>query len=298
MRIATNTVIESSLVNLQGAQSRLLDAQQAVSTGKSLNEPSDNPAALSQDLSLRTTLDNLDQYTRNLDDAKGFVGLTDTALGQLTTMLRNARQLAIQGANGTLDSSTRDGLADQAKQISVEVAQIANSTYGPRFIFGGQRTTQPPYTPDSNGSYQYQGGSQPSADDNLTVTIGETETVVINVSGDRIFDKPFKALSDLQSHLANGQLSTISNSDLAAIDDALKTVTSIHAEFGSNAQRIQQAADRVDQKKTSLQTVLTQLEDADLPKAILELQTSQMSYQASLTAVSRTFQNSLLDFLH
>lgn len=298
MRIATNTVIENSLINLQGAQTRLVNAQQTVSTGKSLNQPSDDPSGLSQDLSIRTTLDNLDQYRRNLDDTKGFVGLTDTALGQVTQQLRSARQLALQGANGTIDAATRDGMADQTKQIAVEVAQIANSTYGTRFIFGGQRTTQTPYVPDGTGSYKYQGGSQPSADEDLTVTIGETDTVVINVSGNRIFDKAFKALADLQNHLANGQLSTISNSDLAALDDALKTVTTIQADFGSKAQRIQQTTDNIEEKKVQLQGILSQMEDADLPKAILELQTSQMSYQAALTAAARTFQNSLLDFLH
>jgi len=297
MRIATNTVISSSLANLQYAQNRLQDAQQEVSTGRTLNEPSDNPSGLSQSLSIRTTLDNLDQYQRNLDDAKGFVGLTDTALGQLAQQLRAARQLAIQGATSTMDSSTRDGLANQAQQIAVQVAQIASSTYGPRFIFGGQRTTQAPYAPNGTGSYTYQGGAAPSADDNLTVTIGETETLVINVSGDRVFDKPFKVLSDLQSHLANGQISNLSDLDLDAIDDALKAVTTIRAETGSNAIRIQQASERIDTKKTHLQAVQTQIEDADLPKAILELQTAQMSYQASLTSVSRVFQISLLDFL-
>lgn len=298
MRIATNTILSSNLTNLELAQNRLLAAQQTVSTGKSLNQPSDNPAGLSQDISIRTTLDNLTQYQRNLDDAKGFVGLTDTALTQLTQQLRSARDIALRGANDSIDPQTRTELADQVKQISVEVAQIANSSYGSRYLFGGQRTTQPPYVSDNAGSYAYTGGSQTTSDDNLTVTIGETETMVINVAGDRIFNQPFKALSDLQADLTNGQPSTISTADISAIDAALKTVTTIHAEFGANAQRLQQAADRISVKQSNLKGVLTQIEDADLPKAIMELQTSQMSYQASLTSVARTFQNSLLDFLH
>jgi flagellar hook-associated protein 3 FlgL len=298
MRIATNTILSSNLTNLTLAQNRLLNAQELVSTGKTLNQPSDNPAGLSQDISLRTTLDNLTQYQRNLDDAKGFVGLTDTALTQLSQQLRAARDIALRGANDSVDMGTRAELADQVQQISVEVAQIANATYGSRYIFGGQRTTQAPYVPDGNGSYTYTGGSQPTSDDNLTVTIGESETMIINVSGDRIFNQPFAALSKLQADLTNGQASVISTADIDAIDAALKTVTTVHAEFGANAQRLDQAADRISMKQSNLRNVVSQIEDADLPKAIMELQTSQMSYQASLTATARTFQNSLLDFLH
>jgi flagellar hook-associated protein 3 FlgL len=298
MRIATNTILSSNLTNLTLAQNRLLAAQELVSTGKTLNQPSDNPAGLSQDVSIRTTLDNLTQYQRNLDDANGFVGLTDTALTQLTQQLRSARDIALRGANDSIDLGTRAELGDQVHQISVEVAQIANATYGSRYLFGGQRTTQPPFVPDNAGSYAYTGGSLSTSDDNLTVTIGDSETMVINVAGDRIFNEPFQALANLQADLTNGQVQSISTADIDAIDAALKTVTTVHAEFGANAQRLQQASERITQKQSNLRNVLSQIEDADLPKAIMELQTSQMSYQASLTSVARTFQNSLLDFLH
>jgi flagellar hook-associated protein 3 FlgL len=297
MRISNNTIVETSLINIQTANDRFIKAQSTLAKGKTLNQPSDDPSGLSQALSIHTTLDNLDQYSRNLDDATGFVGLTDTALSQLSNQIRAARQLALQGANDALSTDERTALAEQTKQIAVEVAQIANSTYGSRFIFGGQRTTQPPFVPDNNGSFVYQGGTQGTQDANLTVAVAENENVVVNTSGDRVFDPVFQALAALQADLDNGQSSTISRVDVTAIDDALKSVTTIHAEFGASAQRLTQASDRLADKQAHLTTLLSKIEDADLPQTIMNLKSSEMAYQASLTATSRSFAVSLMDFL-
>ena len=46
-----------------------------------------------------------------------------------------------------------------------------------------------------------------------------------------------------------------------------------------------------------LSTSLSNVENADLPKVIVDLQMQQTAYQASLAATSRVMQPSLLDFL-
>src|SRR5438067_2166405 len=98
MRIPTNSITDNSLFNVQKATERMAKAQAAVSSGKQLNKPSDDPGGVAQSLSLRQALDNMDQYQRNIDDAKGFMNTTDSTLGTVMRQLRSARVLALQGA--------------------------------------------------------------------------------------------------------------------------------------------------------------------------------------------------------
>ena len=48
---------------------------------------------------------------------------------------------------------------------------------------------------------------------------------------------------------------------------------------------------------SSLKSSLSNVENADLPKVIVDLQMQQIAYQAALAATSRVMQPSLLDFL-
>jgi flagellar hook-associated protein 3 FlgL len=47
----------------------------------------------------------------------------------------------------------------------------------------------------------------------------------------------------------------------------------------------------------SVTSQLSDIEDVDLPKAIMELQIQQTSYQAALAATAKVIQPSLIDFL-
>jgi flagellar hook-associated protein 3 FlgL len=56
---------------------------------------------------------------------------------------------------------------------------------------------------------------------------------------------------------------------------------------------IQAAADT----ELRLRTSLSSVENADLPKTIVDLQMQQVAYQATLGATAKVIQPSLLDFL-
>src|SRR5579863_1799872 len=140
MRISSGTGLEETLANIEAATERLNTAQQTVSSGKALQAPSDNPAGVSQDLTLHAALDNLTQYQSNLNGAVGFVGTTDSALGNVVNELQSARALAVQGGDDSLTSEDRAGLANQVQSIAQALTQLANTTYDSRYIFSGQRT--------------------------------------------------------------------------------------------------------------------------------------------------------------
>ena len=65
----------------------------------------------------------------------------------------------------------------------------------------------------------------------------------------------------------------------------------------SRQNRIETAIQAASDNELRLSTSLSDVENADLPKTIMDLQMQQVAYQASLGATSRVMQPSLLDFL-
>ena len=55
--------------------------------------------------------------------------------------------------------------------------------------------------------------------------------------------------------------------------------------------------DLAQDRKLSVTTQLSDIEDIDLPKTIMEMQLQQTSYQAALAASAKVIQPSLIDFL-
>ena len=61
--------------------------------------------------------------------------------------------------------------------------------------------------------------------------------------------------------------------------------------------RIEAAQLRNEEQQGVLNTRLTEVEDVDLTEAVMELQTQEVALQATLGALSRALQPSLVDFL-
>ena len=81
-RIADLSLSQSSIQYLQSNLSQISDLQNQASTGKRLTKPSDSPVDIGQSLQLRAGLSRNTQLATNISDAEGWLGTTDTTLGQ------------------------------------------------------------------------------------------------------------------------------------------------------------------------------------------------------------------------
>src|SRR5512143_3197507 len=85
LRRITNGIMQSSaLANLQLNMRRMLDAQEAMSTGKIIRAVSDDPIGASQVMQASGSLRALDQYRRNISSATARVNAEEGALDGLT----------------------------------------------------------------------------------------------------------------------------------------------------------------------------------------------------------------------
>jgi flagellar hook-associated protein 3 FlgL len=165
MRIATSTVYSQQALSINNLEAQYQTEGQALSTGRSLNAPSDNPTQIGLDLEIRSTISTENQQTVNIQAATGQLTATDSALANLTSILQSARQLGTQGASDLLSPAERKVIGGQVDQYLQQAVAIANTQYAGSYIFAGsvQSSTAPLTTSGSPASSVAFSGNQQSA---------------------------------------------------------------------------------------------------------------------------------------
>ena len=295
-RLSSTQISDSSVFGIQQAYNRFDVAQRKVNTGKQLQTSSDNPTGTENTLEYRERVSELDQFGRTISQAQNFISTSEAALDSVTSLARQARTIGVQGASDNVSVETRSALATQLQNIIGQIATIGNTTYGPQYVFGGQLTDTAPLLGTPTG-YKYVGGTADNNNADLTLDIGRNETVKINTTGDQTFIPLLTALGKLRDDVGTGASGIVSNTDLAQVDAQLNNVLAVRADLGSKVQRLQLTTQRNEVTKENYTKFISNIENADIPSSIVELQTAQTAYQAALESTSRTFQNSLLDFI-
>ncbi len=295
-RVSTTEVAQSSLYGIQDAYSRFDVAQQKVNTGKQVQRPSDDPSGTSQALDFRERNTELDQFSRNIDQANSFIATSETALDSVSSLTRQARTIAVQAASDNVSPETRTALSTQLQNIITQIASLGNTQLGSRYIFAGQRTTTAPLVAVA-GIYNYLGGTSATGDGDLYVDIGRGESLKTNATGDKVFIPLLATLQTLANDVGSGNVSLISYSDLNNLDTVYNNVNGVRADLGAKVNRLDLTKSRNEVSKVNYTKFISQIEDTDFPSAVVNLQSAQTAYQAAVQSTARAYQNSLLDYL-
>jgi flagellar hook-associated protein 3 FlgL len=138
MRIATSTVYEQQATSIDTLSSQYNTVGNQLSTGKSLNVPSDAPAVVAQDLTISNTIKSEDGYASNASAATNQLTNTDSILSSLTSVLQSARSLAVEGATDIIPNNTqRPLIGKQIAGLLQQAIALANSQYGDTYVFAG-----------------------------------------------------------------------------------------------------------------------------------------------------------------
>lgn len=291
-RVTQTMMSRHSVDSLQTSLSRLARLQEQLSTGRVLNRPSDSPTDTTSAMRIRSSLADVTQYGRNAEDGNGWLSTLDAAMTSATGQLLRARDLALQGANeGVAGPAVREALAAEVDQIRNGLISTANSDYLGRPVFGG--VTAGPVAYDDTGTYVGTPGA-------VNRTIGEGASVRVDVDGTTAFgptgSSVFDHLADLATALRANDQATISAS-IDALDADRVRVTTTQTDVGSRQNRIETAIQASADGVLRLKNSLSQVENADLPKTLVDLRMQEVAYQAALGATARVMQPSLLDFL-
>ncbi|WP_291321904.1 flagellar hook-associated protein FlgL [Desulfonatronospira sp.] len=140
MRVSHNMMYHSFLQNMNRSTTELMELHNQASSQKKVNKPSDDPVGMFRILGYRDSIAALDKYQSNVDTAKGWLNLADETLIQANNLLIRAKELAEQGATGTLSPEQREIVAGEVQQVFNQMINLANTRYEGKSIFGGHKT--------------------------------------------------------------------------------------------------------------------------------------------------------------
>ncbi len=160
--INTNIGSLNAQRNLTMSQTAMATAMQRLSSGLRINSAKDDAAGLAISDRFSTQIRGLNQAVRNANDGISLSQTAEGALGTISDNLQRIRELAVQSANATNNSSDRAALDLEVQQRIAEIERVASQTN-----FNGQRILDGTF-----GSAAFQVGAN----------VGETISVSLGTS--------------------------------------------------------------------------------------------------------------------
>jgi flagellin len=114
--------------NLQGAQSKMADSVERLSSGLRINRAKDDAAGLGIANALTQQINGANQGVRNLNDGISMVQTAEGAIAAAQEMAQRILTLATQGANGTLGATERTAIQSEMRQLITAINGIGTRT--------------------------------------------------------------------------------------------------------------------------------------------------------------------------
>jgi flagellar hook-associated protein 3 FlgL len=197
-------------MSIDNLETQVQNQGQNLSTGKSLNAPSDDPTQIAADLNVRTTIQVENQQSTNIQAATAQLTSTDSAMASLTSILQSARQLATSAATTLISATARQNIGAEVDQYLQQAVAIANTQYGGTYIFGGsvQSSTAPVTTSGSPiSSVSFSGNEQTQAPmlfNGQSIALSPTLQQAFNYNATNGSPSVFQTLINLRDTLNGG----------------------------------------------------------------------------------------------
>ncbi|MFA6499027.1 MAG: flagellin [Desulfurivibrionaceae bacterium] len=142
MAITINSNSSSLAVSQLGrSQKNLASSLEKIASGRRINKAADDAAGMSIADSLLSQARGTGQALRNANDAISMAQVADSALGQSTTLVQSIREKALQAANASQTTETRQALQGDINKSLAQLNKIAqNTTYNGQQLLSGTFT--------------------------------------------------------------------------------------------------------------------------------------------------------------
>ncbi len=128
MRINNNLLAYNSHRQLGVNNKASQKSMERLSSGLRISRAGDDAAGLAISEKMRGQINGLKQGKRNAQDGISLLQTAEGALNETHSILQRMRELAVQAANDTNDSSDRDQIQKEINQLTSEINRIGNTT--------------------------------------------------------------------------------------------------------------------------------------------------------------------------
>lgn len=287
MRVANKTIYDFIKFNLGNITEELNKVNKIVSTGKRITNLSDDPVGLTQALDIKSVLSSTEQLERNIILGKSWLTASESALTSVQNLISDANALCVEMASATKGAAERASAANIIQNTIDEILSLANTEVNGRYIFAGTNTAVAPFNEDGS----YNGNDNP-----FTIKMSRDATMAIGSDGEAVFGTIFQTMTDLKEALEGNDVNGIQEA-MTNLEDHFDHITTKISDIGAKTARMMIRESILQDSNIFNTDRLSQIEDADIAEAIIDLKEKELAYQAALSSSAKIMELSLVDYL-
>ena len=277
MRINTNVAAMNTYSRLTAANTAKSNSLAKLSSGLRINKAGDDAAGLAISEKMKSQIGGLTQAKRNAQDGISLVQTAEGALNETHSILERMRDLAVQGANGTLTKNDRASINKELNALHQELTRIADTTqFNTQSLFAKKGAAKA-------NEFKFQIGANEKQ--NLSVSISSMDGT--SLLGSKLAD--FKIADDA------------ANSDkmITYIDGAIQKVSDQRADLGAVQNRLEHTINNLTATNENLSDANSRIRDVDMAEEMMTFTKSNILSQAatSMLAQANAMPNSVLNLL-
>ena len=253
--INTNVQSLNAQRSLASTANSLSTSMQRLSSGTRVNGAKDDAAGLAIAERMQAQTKGMNAAIRNANDAISMAQTAEGALGSISNNLQRMRELAVQAATGTNQSSDRVALDQEYQLLASENTRIATNTKS-----NGQ-------TVIAASTFSFQVGANTSSDNSISIT------------------------ADAYSFTA-GDLTSAANASTAitALDTSIDAVTASRSEWGATQNRLEGVVTNLRTGAENSAAARGRIMDTDYAQETSNLSRAQVLQQAGTAMVAQANQ--------
>ena len=291
---------------MSSVQSNLTQTQAQLAQGKQIINASDAPNQAATIQRMKSILSRQESYQSSLNTVKARLQGEDSTLQSVSELLIRAKEVAVQGANDTLNTGDRKALANEMQSLRDQMLSLANTRdSNGNFLFAGSRVKQPAFAETANGSPVYMGDQT-----RMNVRVGDQQNIPINRTGTDAFvpvarlDKDGSTVGvgffQVMDNLIAG-LNTANGSDIrrgaGELDNLQQGLSLAHAQVGTNLNMVDQQTSIIEDTTLNLKSTLSSIEDLDYASAITKMNQQMLSLEAAQASFAKVSQLNLFNYI-
>ena len=266
LRINTNSSSLNAQRVLWNTKLSLDKSMEKLASGYRINRAGDDAAGLAISENLRAQIRGLKQASRNANDGISLVQVAEGAMNELSSIMIRLRELAVQAASDTVGPVERQFLNVEYDQLVSEVDRIADAT-------------------EFNGTQ-------------LLAGVGSIMDFQVGIRNnpeiDRISFDSSKA--DANSAALGVNLTSVADkasaqNALAAIDNAIMSVSAMRADFGALQNRLQTTISNMQNSIENMSSANSRIRDVDVAEETSEMTRNNILLQAGTSVLGQANQS-------
>ena len=297
MRITDKTTSSNAIYNINEGRIKLDRLNEASSTGRVVNRPSDDPVATKKILDIESQIKASNQYISNIKTGQTWLDMAGTSLEGMLSSVMSIKGAAGQAAGAISDPIKKADILSQLQAYKDQLTDYPNSQVGGQYVFSGYNSNTPPF--DKTGNFN-------GTEDLVTIEVNKGVQVPISVSGGAVLrggTPPgtsgvdiIGTLDTLIADINSGNTAGISAANVA-LDAANQQMLGAISDVGMRKARMDNALASQQRNNNTLTEIHDNMQNVDYAKVAIELTNQKTAFDAALASTAKIAPLSLLNYL-